>query len=197
MVDPPPSVVTTSLVHRELHMVPVRFAFYRTPRSDKHAVSSTPLIHPLNKPLCLIVCQATVLSTTEYQSNSSADTGFGSSSCCAPSQVQIQIDIEGDTEEPGPLTHSSGASLFEDLDTFRGSSWQYEHQQLKFMNQRLHENLQALKGACAQSGTGSSSSTMGHIAPIPLGQRYSSASIATPQNLLTQQLYCMPVLCTM
>jgi hypothetical protein len=84
MVDPSPLVVTTSLVHRELHTVPVRLPFDRAPWSDTHAasstssigVTSTPLIHPLNKPLCPVIRQAIVLSTTEYQS-SGTDTGFG------------------------------------------------------------------------------------------------------------------------
>ena len=208
LVDPPPSVVITSLVHRESHVVPVRLAFYRTPRPDNHAasstssggVASTPLIHPLNKPLCPIVCHATVLSTTEYQSNNNTGTGFGPPDR-APSKVQIQIDVDDDTEEPGPLVHSPGASLFEELEAFRGSSWQYELQQLKFANQRLHEEVQALEGACAKSGTGSgtSSSTTGHVAAVPLGQPYSSASTTTvsipPQPQLPQtQLHLPPLM---
>ena len=91
-------------------------------------------------------------------------------------RVQIQIDnIEDDTEELAPMMHSSGASLFQDLEATRGSSWQYELQQLKLANQRLHEELKALEGACTQSGTGSSSSTTGLV---PLGQCRSSASTA-------------------
>ena len=183
-------------MHRELHMVPVRLTFYRTPRSDKHVasstssvgVTSTPLIHPLNKPLCPIVCQATVLSTTEYQSNNDTDTGFGPSPGRAPSQVQIQIDTEDDTEEPGRLMHSPGASLFEELEAFRVSSWRYELQQLKLANQRLHEELHALEGACAKSGTGSASSTTGHIAAVPLGQLCSSVSTVTISMPLQPQL---------
>jgi hypothetical protein len=204
MVDPPPLIVTTSLVHRELHVVPVRLVFYRTPRSDKHAasstssigVTSTPLIHPLNNPLCPIVCHATVLSTTGYQSNTNTDSGFGPSPGHAPGQVRIQIDVENDTEEPSPLMHSPGASLFEELEAFRGSSWQYELQQLKFANQRLHEELHALEGAYAKSGTGPSSSTSGHIAAVPLGQPCSSATTGTipipPQQLPQTQLHFPP-----
>ena len=156
MVDPPPSVMTTSLVHR----IAYGSCVARTPRSDKHVASSmsswgdtsTPLIHPLNKPSCLIVCQATVLSTAEYQLNNNTDTRFSRSPGRAPSQVQIKIDVQDDTEELGPLMHSPGASLFEELETVRGSSWQYELQQLKFANQRLHEELHALEGA-AKTGT--------------------------------------------
>jgi hypothetical protein len=100
MVDPSPLVVTTSLVHRDLHMVPVWLPFDRTPWSDTHAASSTssigvtsmPPIHPLNKPLCPVVCQAIVLSTTEYQSNNT-NSGFGPRPDRAPRQVQIQRTI--------------------------------------------------------------------------------------------------------
>ena len=184
MDDPPLTVVTTSLVHRESHMVRMRLAFYRTPRSDKYVasltssigVTSTSLILPLDKPLRPIVYQATVLSTTEYRSNNNISTGLGPNPGRAPSRVQISIDLEDDTEEPAPLMHSSGASLFEELEPTWGSSWQYELQQLKFANQWLHEELQALEGACAQSRTGSSSSMTGHI---PFGQCRSSASTAT------------------
>ena len=35
--------------------------------------------------------------------------------------------------------------MFEELDTSLGSSWQYELQQFKFTNQRLYEELEALK----------------------------------------------------
>lgn len=168
MADPPPTVVTTSLVHKELHVVPVRLVFYRTPRSHKHAppstsdigVTPTSLIHPLNSPLCPIVCQATVLSDVEYQSGNNNDTGFRPS-------------LSHDTDEPGPSMHPSGASLFEELETGRGSSWQYELQQLKFANQRLQEELQALESVRANSGAvhGSSSGTVGtgHMATVPLG----------------------------
>jgi len=41
MIDPPPSVVATSLVHRELHVVPVPLAFYLTPLPNNCPPSST------------------------------------------------------------------------------------------------------------------------------------------------------------
>ena len=64
-----------------------------------------------------------MLSTTEYQSNNNnIDTGPGPNPGRAPSRVQIQIDLEDDTEAPDPSVHSSGTSLFEELETARGSS---------------------------------------------------------------------------
>lgn len=188
-VDPPPTVVTTSLVHKELHVVPVRLVFYRTPRSHSPAPTSTPsidatptpLIHPLNNPLCPIVCQATVLSQIEYQSCKNNDTGSGPSPRHA---------LSHDTDEPGPSMHPSGASLFEELETGRGSSWQYELQQLKFANQRLYEELQALEGARTRSGPvpGSSSSTVetGHTTTVPLGHPSSSSSSTTAISIPQQ-----------
>lgn len=209
MADPPPLVVTTSLLHRDLHMVPVRLAFYRTPRSEKRTPSSTssigvtptPLIHPLNNPLCPIVCQTTVLSNTEYQSSKNTDTAFGPGlgPGHARSQVRGGLDTEDKIEEHDPLTQSS---LFEELETIRGSSWQYELQQLKFANQRLHEELHALEGAHAKSGTGvgagSSSSTTGHMATVPFSQSCSSASTTIPiprQPQLSQtQIHYTPMM---
>lgn len=208
IVDPPPTVVTTALVHKESHVVPVRLVFYRTPRSHKHAppstssigVTSPPLIHPVNNPLCPIVCQATVLLNTEYQSSNNIDAGCGPRPGHAPSQVQIQMDIGGDTDDSGPFIHHSDASLFEELETGRGSSWQYELQQLKFANQRLHEELLALEGARGLAG--SSPNTIGtrHTGTVPLGQPCSSASstaaIPIPQQpqLPQTQLHYTPLM---
>ena len=141
-------------------------------------VASTPPIHPLNNPLCPIVCQVTVLPTAEYQLNKNGDTSFGAHPHRAPNQVQGQIDAEDDNGEPGSSTHLS-ASLFEELEAARGSSWQYELQQLKFANQRLHEELHALESAHAAksaSGPASSSSVRGHMAASPHGQPTTSSS---------------------
>lgn len=166
MVDPPPTVVTTSLVHRELHVIPVRLVFYRTPRSRKHTpspsspipVAPTPLIHPLNNPLCPIVCQATVLSGAECQRSNQVDSGFYPRSDQRSGHTSVQMHTGDDSGEP--LLDRSSASLFGELETSRGSSWQYELQQLKFANQRLHEELHALE-ASSGAGAGSSSGAMG------------------------------------
>ncbi|KAG9313649.1 hypothetical protein JVU11DRAFT_5981 [Chiua virens] len=191
MVDPPPTIVTTSLVHKELQLVPARLVFYRTPRSNHHALpspssngyTSTPLIHPLNNPLCPIVCQATVLSNTEYQMSKEADTVFGPTFGQARSQVRAQTHTGDDSDDSRPSVHPSDESLFEELETGRGSSWQYELQQLKFANQRLHEEVQALESACAgnKAVSGSSSITgAGHVAEVPFSQPLSSPTTAVP-----------------
>ena len=174
---------------KELRVVPVQLVFYRTPRSRKHAppstsstgVASTSFIHPLNDSLCPIVCQATVLSNMD-QSRNHIDTGFDPRSGHGSSQVKIRMDIGDDSDES--LIHPSGASLFEELETARGSSWQYELQQLKFANQRLQEELHALE-ASSGAGAGSSSSTTG-VGPIAFGRPFSSSpstgTISIPQQ---------------
>ena len=47
--------------------------------------------------------------------------------------------------------------MFEELDTSRGSSWQYELQQLKIANQRSYEELEALESDRLREDTPSSS----------------------------------------
>ena len=61
----------------------------------------------------------------------------------APSIV-IQVKTWGSTTTQD-VPHPHDRDVFEELDTSRESSWQYELQQLKFANQRLYEELEALK----------------------------------------------------
>ena len=73
----------------------------------------------------------------------------------APSII-IQVKAWGSTTTQDiPYPHD--ADVFEELDTSRGSSWQYELQQLKFANQRLYEELEALKLDRLREDTPSSS----------------------------------------
>ncbi|KAH6906629.1 PAS domain-containing protein [Coprinopsis sp. MPI-PUGE-AT-0042] len=62
------------------------------------------------------------------------------------------------------LSVDPNANMFEELDISRGSSWQYELQQLKYANQRLKEDIRVLEAAVGgslslSSGTAGSSST--------------------------------------
>ena len=45
------------------------------------------------------------------------------------------------------IHHSYDADVFEELGTSRGSSWQYELQQLKFANRRLHDQIESLESS--------------------------------------------------
>ena len=135
--------------------------------------------HPLNNLLCAIICQVMVLPTTKYQLNKNSDASFGAHPCHVPNQVQGQIDPENDDGEPGSFTHLS-ASLFEELEATRGLSWQYELQQLKFANQRLHKELHTLESMHAvksASGPVSSSSVRGCMMASPHGQPTMPSSV--------------------
>jgi len=57
----------------------------------------------------------------------------------------IQITMLGSSNRSSALMHSEAKDVFEELDTSRGSSWQYELQQLRFANQRLCEEVDALE----------------------------------------------------
>ncbi|KAI6043872.1 PAS domain-containing protein [Pisolithus marmoratus] len=136
--DPKPTVLSVTLVTRGGHTVPVRIVFYRTPRAHTHLPTGG-LANPRGNPLCPLVCQVSVLPPGTLTGMVSVS----SSSC--PSLSREAVISSGDT---GPwLMHSGDAALFEELDTARGSSWQYELQQLKYANQRLHEELETLEGS--------------------------------------------------
>jgi len=64
----------------------------------------------------------------------------GKTSTVSPSPTICQVQIlDSFSPPPIPPIRSHDADIFEELDTSRGSSWQYELQQLKFANQRLLE----------------------------------------------------------
>lgn len=54
------------------------------------------------------------------------------------------------------------ANMFEELEISRGSSWQYELQQLKYANQRLKDDIKVLEAAMKGNGI---ASTPGSVAP--------------------------------
>lgn len=51
-----------------------------------------------------------------------------------------------------PIVHAGSANLFEELETTRGTSWQYELHQLRLLNRRLKEDIQSSKTALAKAG---------------------------------------------
>ncbi|KAH7903862.1 hypothetical protein BJ138DRAFT_70037 [Hygrophoropsis aurantiaca] len=74
-----------------------------------------------------------------------------------------QVTETSSTAFRKPVMHDRTTDVFEELDTARGSSWQYELQQLKFANQRLMEEVDALEVSSA-SGLASASSSSAHPA---------------------------------
>ncbi|KIJ58960.1 hypothetical protein HYDPIDRAFT_101687 [Hydnomerulius pinastri MD-312] len=139
--DPPLTILTASLAHKDTGLVPVRLVIYRTPKSQTH------------------------MSIVD----ASARAGFG---------VGTSMDVDA------PLMHSSDASLFEELDTSRGSSWQYELQQLRFANQRLLEELNALEGVAGGSGAAGRSSMLG-VPPASTMPLPSSSSGVASARIVT------------
>jgi len=165
--DPPLTILTSTLVHRDTRAVPVRVIFYRTPRTHTHAPMGG-LANPRGNPLCPLVCQVSVLPPNTF-------TGVVSS-VASPSSGEASSSVDSGNDPSSANTwptRPGDATLFEELDTSRGSSWQYELQQLKFANQRLHEELDALEAS--GSGTDGSEITVGNgggngsgVVPPPL-----------------------------
>lgn len=66
----------------------------------------------------------------------------------SPTICQIQaLDSFSSPPVPFTLTRSYNTDIFEELNTSRGSSWQYELQQLKFANQRLAEEADTFEAS--------------------------------------------------
>ncbi|WVF71320.1 hypothetical protein IAT40_006123 [Kwoniella sp. CBS 6097] len=53
-----------------------------------------------------------------------------------------------------PVVHPPTANVFEELETTRGTSWQYELHQLRMLNRRLKEDIAAAKARGAGKGKG-------------------------------------------
>jgi hypothetical protein len=69
----------------------------------------------------------------------------------APVVVQVRLAAVGSA---GRLTRDAGAGVFEELETFRATSWQYELQQLKYANRRLADEVAALEASGTSSSEG-------------------------------------------
>lgn len=50
-----------------------------------------------------------------------------------------------------PIVHAASANLFEELETTRGTSWQYELHQLRLLNRRLKEDISTVKAVVAKN----------------------------------------------
>ena len=112
-------------------LIQVELIIYRSPRdplvdalpttTTKNTISPSPLVYRIK----LVDPSAHLQS-----SSSSSATPLSSSS-----------DLN--------LTHPLEENIFQDLETSRNSSWQYELQQLRFANQRLEEEIKTLEGTIA------------------------------------------------
>jgi hypothetical protein len=61
-----------------------------------------------------------------------------------PSSLVVQVKML-DTHRPRPLAQDPKANMFEELETARGTSWQYELHQLRVTNRRIKEQIESAK----------------------------------------------------
>ncbi|RPD53015.1 hypothetical protein L226DRAFT_555605 [Lentinus tigrinus ALCF2SS1-7] len=98
-------------------------------------------------------------------------------------QVKLCDGSAGAPPPANPITHPLVESVFEETEIERGSSWQYELQQLKFRNQRLAEEVHALEAGLAkkmrrkQSASPASSSTGPSAGGVVHGRSHSTMSV--------------------
>jgi len=70
-----------------------------------------------------------------------------------PNTLVAQIKLRTSTPKATrPIVHSASANVFEELETTRGTSWQYELHQLRLLNRRLKEDIQSSRSALAKNG---------------------------------------------
>jgi hypothetical protein len=105
-----------------------------------------------------------------------------------PNTLIAQIKLRTSSRVSRPVVHSAAANVFEELETTRGTSWQYELHQLRLLNRRLKEDIQSSKAALAKNGgktkmkkrkaeeaSGAGPSLQGGMAPPPMPEPMSVA----------------------
>ncbi|KAI0642484.1 hypothetical protein C8Q79DRAFT_871796, partial [Trametes meyenii] len=100
----------------------------------------------------------------------------GASFVKAPVVCQVKLCEGAAPPATHPVVHASGESVFEETHIDRGSSWQYELQQLKFRNQRLVEEIAALEAAITKKVRRKQSLGLG---PLMMGGTTSRAGAVT------------------
>ena len=60
-----------------------------------------------------------------------------------PSTLVVQVKILPTSSHP--VVHAASSNVFEELETTRGTSWQYELHQLRLLNRRLKEDIAAFR----------------------------------------------------
>jgi PAS domain S-box-containing protein len=110
-----------------------------------------------------VVSEADVFDIPDKESPASVDSDASLSSGhvgvagCPASQVLVQVKVTG-SKNHKLLPYGPADNVFEELDTTRGTSWQYEIHQLKTANRRLNEEItilqSGLKNRASFSGRG-------------------------------------------
>ncbi|KAL0578618.1 hypothetical protein V5O48_003361 [Marasmius crinis-equi] len=105
------------------------------------------------------------------------DTVHNSEQTISPTNVIYQIRRRAGGTEPDVM-HLMDEDVFLPLDTNRGSSWQYELQQLRFANDRLKEQIKELEGEMDRKASISSASDSlgGGGLVVANAQRYRTTS---------------------
>lgn len=90
-----------------------------------------------------------VLYRTEQDTTPRTTIGPSLSGTGAPAPIPVlaHVKVLSDGHPPtgSLLVHDQGANVFEELETARGTSWQFELQQLKYANRRLADEVAAFE----------------------------------------------------
>ena len=131
--SPSPRRFLCKMQHKNGSTVDVVFIMYRsTDRGVSKSNSRDSICGIISAPL---IYQIRTLTRT---SSSSSFTSFTSSSLTATATTSF--------------AHALDSGVFEELDTTRDSSWQYEIQQVRFANQRLEEEIAGLSKQLEEVG---------------------------------------------
>lgn len=102
-----------------------------------------------------------------------------------PTSLVVQIKLAHSTTPSRPIVHSGLSNVFEELETTRGTSWQYELHQLRLLNRRIKDDIAAAKAKGAkpgkskkrkdESGTGGTTGGSMGPPPQPIPEQYNAA----------------------
>lgn len=79
-------------------------------------------------------------------------TSSTSSGGIKPSSLIIQIKVNSNVPNK-PIAHSASTNIFEELETTRGTSWQYELHQLRLLNRRFKEDISGARARGKKVGS--------------------------------------------
>ena len=98
-----------------------------------------------------------------------ASTASSSIGGIKPSSLLVQIKLVSSSPTRS-IVHPPTANVFEELETTRGTSWQYELHQLRLLNRRLKEDISAIRNRGGKANKGKKRKLAGDdsMAPPPL-----------------------------
>ena len=85
-----------------------------------------------------------------------------------PSSLIIQVKLHGTvSKQTQHIVHAASANVFEELETTRGTSWQYELHQLRLLNRRLKEDIAAARARGRGAGMKGKKRKVAHDGGMP------------------------------